>query len=372
MKRVIFQLVVLTMVVSSCSKEITTITPANQTQNLGASGLIYSLPKTILLVKVQSINTIHVAGPYAQYSQKYLGISDVRTESSSLWHISGIELLPQVQPDMNSLFVVDPSPNFSINFLHLDKEGLIIPISDLQFGSFDLTTIGKPSNKNGFEFSDLSPTPFIATEQTTHYSKVFQDSTFVRVPVHKSVVIEKSLEDKAREAADFIFTLRKRRLELLSGDADFVAEGKAAETVLNEISRLENEYVSLFVGKNFRYTYTNFYDFTPSDDIDGASILFRFSSTKGILPVSDLSGSPILVTLSSDNSWNNIELLNNLSVEKGIQRTDAVYYRIPVPINVKISSSQTEIVSRTLTFYQFGPLVRIPSKFISNGKGILK
>ncbi|PKP35963.1 MAG: hypothetical protein CVT98_09880, partial [Bacteroidetes bacterium HGW-Bacteroidetes-15] len=192
---------------------------------------------------------------------------------------------------------------------------------------------------------------------------------FIRVPVHKTVVIEKSLEDKAREAADFIFTLRKRRLELISGDADFVAEGKAAEAVFKEIDKLENEYLTLFVGKEFKQTFINWYDYAPSAGDSQTSILFRFSPSKGVLSPSDLSGSPVLISVTNENNWQGIELLSKLSIEKDIQRTDVVYYRLPVPVSIRINDSQAELFSQTLTFHQFGPLVRFPAKFILDDYG---
>jgi hypothetical protein len=345
------------------------IVPIDQVQTLSPRGMIYALPKTNLRIKVESVQISIIAGPYAPFAQKYLGISNVTQKSSTVWKISDIEVFSVVQPDMDALFVVEPSPDFSVDFLRLSQEGLIIPANAANFYSVEHKLKLSPESLADDYFVDLSATPFIAAEQTTHYSRVFQDSTFIRVPVHKTVVVEKSLEDKAREAADFIFTLRKRRMELISGDADFVAEGKAAEAILNEISRLEDEYLSLFVGKKQTYSATNWYDFIPSEKSNGAEILFRFSSAKGVLPSSDLSGSPVLITISPETNWQNIDLLNSLSLEKDIQRTDVVYYRLPVPISIKINDSQTELFSQKLTFFQFGPLVRMPAHFILNDNG---
>lgn len=362
-----------TFVISSCtSKEVTTIKPIDQVSQLSPRGMIYSLPRTNLRVKVTSDNVVFKAGPYAQFAEKYLGIKDVNIESFNYWQISAIEVYTLNEPDLQSLFVVEPAPNFSVDFLQLAKDGLIIPVSEALYGSFHGQLFPKSSKELKNDFVDMSPSPFIAEEQTTHYSRVFQDSMFVRVPVHKSIVIEKSIEDKAQEAAELIFSLRKRRVELLSGDADFIGDGDAAEITLKEISRLENQYLDLFLGKTFNSSNTSWFDYIPAQESNSTSILFRFSSAKGILPVSDLSGSPVLISLSFENKWSSIDLLNNLSVENGIQRPDAVYYRIPVPVNVKIIDSQNELYSRVFTFYQYGPLVRIPSEFIlNNSKAII-
>jgi hypothetical protein len=364
-KYLVFFLVFLIAAVS-CSKKTTTIIPIDQAEKLSPNGMIYALPKTKLSIKVESKLTSVIPGPYAQFAQKYLGISNVPTVAKSFWNISKIEVHQDFQPDMQALFVIEPTKGNSINFLSLTKHGLIIPIGLASFKGHDHSLKTETSMPHSSRYHDLSFTPFISTEKTTHYSRTFQDSSFVRVPVHKTIVVEKSLEDKAREAADFIFSLRKRRFELLSGDADFVAEGKAAEAVLKEISRLEEEYLTLFIGKDFVRFESDFFDFSPSTQEDGSSILFRFSSARGVLPSSDLSGSPILISLTPKASWNNIDVLQQLSMEKGVQRSDAVYYRLPIPAIVRINDSNSEFYAQELAFYQFGPLVRLPARFILN------
>ena len=331
--------------------------------------MIYSLPKTTLQVKVEALHTSFVAGPYAQFAQKYLGFSTLGSTSKNTWEILDLSVTTSNEPDMQAIFAVEPVAGFNVDFLKLSSAGLVIPIGSTNFISPDHSLLGKPFTYRESEFTDLSPTPFIAAEKTTHYSRVFQDSTFVRVPVHRTVVVERSLEDKAREAAEFIFSLRKRRVELLSGDADFVAEGQAAEAVLAEITRLEYEYLTLFVGKEIKNTRIYWFDYAPTSQESGSAILFRFSSARGVLPPSDLSGSPILISITPDAEWKGIELFEQLSSEKGVQRTDAVYYRIPVPAVVKISDSQNDFFSQRISFHQFGPLVRMPAKFFIDDFG---
>jgi len=210
----------------------------------------------------------------------------------------------------------------------------------------------------------MSPSSFIGSERTTHYSRVLQDSVFIRVPVHKTIVVEKSLEDKAREAADFIFSLRKRRFDLLVGDADFVAEGKAVEVVLNEISKLEKEYLSLFIGKTGTTASTHYFNYTPAANDEETSIIFRFSTTKGVLPSSDLSGNPVLLSVKKSDEWKDLEVLNSLAIEKKKPRNDLVYYRLPIPLSVRVYDSQSEYIAKIVGVYQLGPTLRLPARMV--------
>lgn len=357
---------VIALVATSCTKkQITTIQPIGQVGQLSPGGLIYTLPKTNLKIKVNALYTEVIPGPYARFAQKYLGIANAPTTKEGSWVIVEVTADTYHQADPKNFFVVEPSEDFAIDFLKVTHEGLIIPAASSSFSSSQRLVKVSPQGE-GVNYVDLSPSPYIATEQTTHYSRVVQDSTFVRVPVHRSVVVERTIEDKAKEAADFIFSLRKRRMELLAGDADFVAEGQAAEAVLKEISRLEEEYLTLFTGKIFRANVTHWFDYSPeAHGPDASSILFRFSDSRGVLPSSDLSGSPVLISLNVTDQWEGTSVLDQLITEKKGPRRDVVYYRMPVPVRVKVYDSKSEFLNQTLTFYQFGPMLRIPRELIN-------
>ncbi len=347
-----------------CSNKTTTVQPASESVNLSPKGFVYSLPKTGFSINVESVNTTIFPGPYAAYAQKYLGIAETSTELRVDWVIASISVIPFTEPDMQMIFAVEPLNISSNSIIKLTESGLVIPIRSTFFNESQFSGILEPNFAEKQFSTDLSHTPFIAAERTTHYSRVYQDSTFVKIPVHKTLVVEKSLEDKAREAADFIFSLRKRRFDLLSGEADFVAEGKAVEAVLAEISRLEHEYLTLFVGKVQQHKSIHSFSYTPANEEAGSVILFRFSPSKGVLPVSDLSGSPVVISTSILEKWQQTELFNSIASEKGKPRADAFYYRIPVPVNIKINYGQTELLQKRETAYQFGPLVRMPFNYL--------
>lgn len=363
MKNLAF-IITISALLIACSKKTTTVNPASETASLSQRGFIYTLPKTGFDVNVESVSTTILPGPYAAFAKKYLGIAEVSSELKVEWAIASLSVNPFTEPDMQMIFAVEPENSLANSIIKLTESGLVIPISSATFNKNQYSAISTPSSSTIQVSTDLSHTPFIAAERTTHFSRVFQDSAFVKVPVHKTLVVEKSLEDKAREAADFIFSLRKRRFELLSGDADFVAEGKAVSAVLTEISRLEHEYLTLFVGKVQQHKTNHSFSYTPANEDGGTVILFRFSASKGVLPLSDLSGSPVVISTSVLEKWQQTELFNAIASEKAKPRTDAFYYRIPVPVSIKINYGQTELLQKRETAFQFGPLVRMPLNFL--------
>lgn len=357
----------------SCSKKPIQVTSADNITSLDTKGMIYALPRTVVKVKVEAIKNIIVPGPYNRFAQKYLGIADVPQKKTEEWRISNIEVFADVESDPATLFAVTPGDDSKIDFLKLCSTGLIIPVSGMGVNSISIKDLkGDDVDSKSF-FTDLSTTPFIASEKTTYYSKVQHDSVFVRVPIQKDMIVEKNFEEKARDAADFIFTLRKRRSDFLTVDADHNLNGEGLKIAFDEINRLEQEYLSLFIGKSFSESSVHYFEYIPSQSEGESSIVFRFSNSKGVLPSSDLSGNPILMKFSPEAIPESYEkLFRSINVEKDKPITDVVYYRIPVFTNINLTDGKNELLTQRVSIYQYGPLVRMPIKFILKDSGLIE
>jgi hypothetical protein len=244
------------------------------------------------------------------------------------------------------------------NFLQLSENGLVlIPVS--QKPSF-LST-----GQSGFEeedteyFRDRSVKPNLIEKSDTVYSLFETDTGFVKVPHVQLKNRYKTLDEKAAEAAAFIVKIRKRRFKLLSGQYDVFPEGIALEYAVNELTRLENEYLSLFFGKTVTKQVRRTYTYLPpgEDAEELADVLFRFSSAKGIMPEKDLTGSPVTIKVKKLNPENPFK---SMDVNNGSEDVSDLIYRIPVPCQVEVSDEMHSLGSTKLFIYQLGPLVRLP------------
>lgn len=366
-------LIVFVAILVSCSKKPIQVSPADMSTSMNTKGLIYALPRTLLKVRVEAVKQTTVSGPFAKYALKYLGITDVPLKKSEEWKISNIDIITNVEFDPTALYTAIPGDETKVDFLKICNTGLVIPVNGFDVKSNLFKSLPKNTDDSKVYYSDLSTTPFIATEKTTYMSKVQKDSVFIKVPVRKEMVVEKNLEEKARDAADFIFSLRKRRSDFLSVDADHNLNGEGLKIALDEISRLESEYLSLFIGKSFTESSVNTFDYLPSQ-IDGeTSIIFRISGTKGVLPSSDLSGNPILIKIEPEKLSSTYEsLFNSISTEKGKPIADAIYYRIPLSSMIRITDGQQEFLNYRTLIYQYGPTVRMPIKFVVKDSGLIE
>lgn len=372
MAKKIAMLIVVALLIS-CSKKPIQVATAENTTSLNTKGLIYALPRTVLEVKVDAIKRVIVPGPYGRFALKYLGISDVPINKTEEWRISNIDIASVIESDPAALYVASPGDNTKIDFLKLCRSGLILPISGIGVNSTSVKDSRERDVDSKIFFTDLSTSPFIATEKATYYSQVQHDSVFVRVPIQKEMIVEKNIEEKARAAADFIFMLRKRRSDFLSVDADHNLNGDGLKIALDEISRLEQEYLSLFIGKTFTETSSHYFEYIPIQPEGESSIIFRFSGSKGVLPSSDLSGNPILLKCTPESIPESYELLfRSIGLEKGKPVSDVVYYRIPISTNINISDGKNELLIRRVSICQYGLLVRMPINFVIKDSGLIE
>ena len=79
--------------------------------------------------------------------------------------------------------------------------------------------------------------------------------------MQQNMVVEKSADKKAAEAAETIFKLRQKRLQIVTGDTDATYSGEAMGAAIAELTRLEEEYMTLFVG------YSDYNDMAMSFDV---------------------------------------------------------------------------------------------------------
>lgn len=362
MKRIaITSVLILGAICTMAQKNVSSYPATGEGAKPGA--YIYSLPQTSLVIKVKVAHLVFKSGPYAQYAQKYLGITDAEATSKEYYSILGIKSSTIEEADPNSLYVAEIPYGSDLGFFDMAKQGLIVPSAFVAPGA----GIAPPSKEVvvANPFTDTGIEPSIYKENATFFSGVKMDTSFVKVPVQKNMLVEKSPESKASDAANFIFNLRKRRVDLITGDVDNVFNnGEALKVALSEISRLEKEYLSLFIGKTFVDTLSYQLMETPKSDggSKSSSILCRFSESKGIVGENDLSGRPLMIEVIPNNITQQLQMTNS---EKG---RDAIFARYPEVCTIKIIDGKEVIFTGREPISQLGKIIKMPINFPSTGK----
>ncbi len=317
-----------------------------------SGAIIYSLPITAIHIVAEASYDTFTAGPFAKYAQKYLGVP-AKEENSVTYTLKSVELIPYIEadPEANIALNLGNSKNASANFLEMINQGLIM-WSDSYAGKNE--KMRYPDMRSNTLFVKSMSTSNLTSEKSTLYRTAKTPTGTERASVQQSQVVEKSLEKKAEETASMIFKLRAKRLEIITGETDATFSGEALTAAIAEINRLEEEYLSLFFGKEGSASQTMTFDIVPKNDGDKQIyIAFRFSENQGLLPVNNVSGRPVVMELTGDD---NLSQLNaDTTPGKG-----KVFYRKPVVMNVRLMDGQNMLIQSRIPVYQLGTLLSFP------------
>lgn len=319
-------------------------------------GIIYALPRTGFIINISTKRTTFKPGPYSQYAQKYLGITNAVGTEKSVWEITGINISPFAEADPQATFKLTDTLALPVS---LTSDGVIADINGNGVQSC-LQIIG-----NDF---------FVKKEQSDNLFTDLSSNDFYELMVDPATGAEsmklKSLETKAREAADYLIRLRKKRAFAIIDPSDAIPEdGHGYEVFVNEALRLEKEYTALFVGRRIVTEQAFSFVFVPGSSNVKNEVLFRFSDERGVLPKTDISGKPILIALTKDDeafvSCNKLkESQNPKAGSKGI------YYRIPIGASIIVSDGLQSLYIGQTTVAQFGVVAPVPENLLKGGYAI--
>ena len=318
-------------------------------------GVIYSLPQTGIRIHVEAIKTDFVAGPYAPFAEQLLGIKDVKTQSQTRWKLGRVYLETFSEPDPRQVY---KAMGNIASLISLTPEGCIAGINTADLPARNVPVVTNPvshsTDDSGLVFTDLSDLPFFTAVDSTSNSRA----------VHLSI------EQKAAQTASRILECRKMSFELVAGYLDVLPpDGRGYEASLGEFDKLEKEYLSLFIGKSSSRDYDFSFEYIPSETANKGDVVFRFSEDKGVLEKSDLSGKPVMIEVSGEES-----LSDNYAKLKKSENPDAgdsgMYYRQPGVADVKLIYELKTIATAHLTIAQFGSVAPVPENFLNGNYSV--
>lgn len=321
--------------------------------------VVYSLPSTSLVLQVETIKEVYTPGPYAKYAGKYLGI-DVPQQSEERYQLSSIKLTPALEADMSQRYVANISTLSSqsaATFFKMTSQGVVV-LSDSQKGSENLWRF--PTLTDNFDNNPAAATPSFTSTETTLYKNVKNSNGgFDRVSIQQNQVVEKSVEKKAQEIAAQIFSLRKKRVDIITGDTDATFSGEALGAAIDEITRLEEEFMSLFLGKTQSSTQSLSFNVVPKAENERQLyIAFRLSDNQGLMPADDVLGRPIILELTQEEIAKPSQTVQG-SISKNNKKIN-IFYRVPSICLVKVLDGQHTLLQTRIPIYQLGETLSFP------------
>jgi hypothetical protein len=318
----------------------------------------YTLPKTVIRVNVEICRSISKKGPYSKYAKSLLDIDEIINKDEIKWEIKNIQFTSYPVPDTNNIYIIEDIGNIDNFGIALTPEGFINSINSENTNIKDFQ-YGKTLNFNQ-DKEELSTTQMI---------------NFNDVPLLKEITSKKNTYERAKALAEKIYTLRDDRAAIIVGDGytENMPDGIAMKEIIRELNKLEQKYLSMFVGKKIKKTYNYSFDFIPEiPKKTTQAIIFRFSEEHGVVPMNDVSGIPVIIEIESHQTVEKIIALNKR--QEYLKRTGKIkenksglYYRIPEQVSVRLIKNDKILAEKNIILAQFGDVHHLNSKYL-NGK----
>ncbi len=354
--------VLLPLLMAGCkTSSVITVKKLSDVSELKEKSLIYALPQTTLKVDVTLNRTVFVPGPYSRFADDLLGIQNIPVKETVKWEITDADITSYEDSDPAQYYLVSFKKGVTDlgSLLTLNREGFVFNIADAKKFTRVFNVLNQEPQNEHVSFTDVTTQSNFTVKKDTLYKTVLQDSSFIKIPVFRDVINKKSPEDKALEAANFILDLRKQRYNLLTADYDLYPQGAAMQATLNEMNRLEQEYLSLFTGKRVMNTYHYSVEFIPDPDNQvKRTVLFRFSDSEGILSVNDKSGKPVMLEITKKDKT--VPLDQYKVWQDNHRNTNILYYRVPDKARVRITDGEKTYAEMEFPVDQYGSVLSMP------------
>jgi hypothetical protein len=345
--------------------QISVVQLSNDQQAQKHEGIYYALPQTFVRIDVWVDKVETFRGPYAEYAARLLGLENVARVNSASYHISGVSLSTYQEADpQHFYFARVPKKKTKELRFSLSPEGI------MQSAKWE-ETVKEQKQSNAIiltresslrsEFVDIT-VPNIIERVDTFMRKISVDTTTFEEIFFRKTFIEKTTEQKAREAANFILKLEDQRFSLLTGYHEVNYSAEVMQFMNDELRQLQDEYLALFKGKTVTTTSHYSYIYKPEPGKENNPVtLFKFASNRGIVEKEYPVGDP--VKLSFRKLGNTAQMSSHQTLrEQGNRKYTGFFYRIPDKANIIVMMGEESLAESQFLVNQLGVISFLPYK----------
>ncbi len=235
------------------------------------------LPMAKLHIELDIVKTEYVRGELAEYTPHYFNDDSYNKNNIVVYTIDKVKILPHIQRDKNNVYYVQPVGETELFF---SPKGILYGINMDVGKAKDISIEENIINLSQQE--KRRPVLALATKFDTLITReITQDSTIIERRSVQRKMVKSQAEDLAKEMAQKIMDIREKRLVLISGPEDVHLDGKALKISLNELDKLENEYLFMFFGEKKITKQKIHFEISPNSIANQEYEVGKFSSTEG-------------------------------------------------------------------------------------------
>ena len=327
-KRILMAIVLMAIGMSGAQAQYV-ITHAKIAMPGQQKGIYYALPRTIIQLDLMVDKTELVEGPYSDYAY-LIGATDIIQGDGVEYILKDVAMSTYAEADPNATFFVSMNAKNDAQPFYLNSKGILEGV-----GMVGETT------------KEQVKTP--VQVKVTSNNKTFKyqyGSSGMRSP-----------DQQARAAADMISRIREEKIKLLTGFQETAFTLDTYRQMYADLDAMEEEYLSLFVGKRVvtpvvQTVYVTLSKEVPSQTVGSFSRYSGFST--------DVYGEKtITVQAISLQTTGSINPLSQSAVET-LSHENKLFYRIPETAYIKVSLGDEVLIETREIIAQFGSFMLAP------------
>ncbi len=343
----------------------------NNSAPLTGDGIFYSLPRTVVSVQVRIDRIENYKGPYADYALRFLGLKNVVMANSVEFKINRVSISTYPEPDPDQYYFIEMGEKTSKGekaaVLSLNRSGVILGTMPGDEGRTEAvmpagTTLAQedPSKDAFGELFKYSADVSVFEKVDTIIRKISVDTMTVERQFYKRTMVEKSPEQKAKEAADFISKIKENRFNLISGTQEVNYNKETLEYMDDQLSRMEKEYLKLFTGITLHKSMTFTYKYIPvPNQINTEIPIFRFLPSRGVIDLDEQGGKVVTIRVQRVGHTNAVAGYLGKAVRE--TKAQGLSYRIPELARVSVKMDENTQEEAQCLISQLGVVTALPA-----------
>ncbi|MBN1650262.1 MAG: DUF4831 family protein [Bacteroidales bacterium] len=356
MTRKIFIAIVLLLSYSLSEAQISSVRVRSSSENFGQNGVFYALPRAVLKVDIVVAKIKDLPGPYASYAPQVLGVNDYIKREEVSYAVKGVYI--------QTLTEADPDAVYFLNFgersgksdrafiIQLQNNGVLKGMNETS-SSNEADIKAKVELRADYfkqDFDYLANLNQVVRIDTI-IRRISVDTSNIEDVIYNRTLVEKSMLERAQDAAKNYMDIHKNRVELLSGFQEVNYPAQTIALMNNELKNMEEAYLALFKGKRYigeeQYS---FYVIPEGVKTRQTYPLCKFSKENGLTDLATNGGTRINLMLQTNGVT---DVLKNQ--EAGDQSL-GVFYRVPETARVWVDYNGSEFAKNTFLIPQLGVL----------------
>jgi len=335
------------------------------------NGVFYVLPRTVLKIDVLVKTEENLKGPFSEYAEELLGLTNVVKYDFVNYQIENVEISSVVEPDPEQVYYIETGESSSKDFkslmLSLNDYGFLVSASnadnpeiplkqaDGELVIYDEKSILSNSPGNFYALKNVK------TKTDTIVRKITVDTALVEKFVYRTKLVEKNPKEQALEIVNLLEEVRESRMKLLTGFQETAYEPGTIMYMDKQLQRLENNYLDLFRGKTMQSSLSHtFYYIAGNQPEKDDPALFRFSNGTGVTSLKSGTGEEVTLELITNESA--IIAGEFAAAQNNEPNLNGIAYRIPGIADCILKNDEKVLLNKKVTINQFGSIRRLPAQ----------